>query len=344
MLKPWNRVAIYMEGSLGELAGKMGHGLLRYSPNEIVAVIDSTHAGKNVQDVMDSPRSVPVVAGLGELAELGADVLILGIAPPGGLIPEAWWQVIDDAVNTYGMSIVNGLHDRIEGRYEELKDGQWVWDIRQEPKGIGVGTGIAAKLTNKRILMIGTDMAIGKMTAGLELWTEAKKQGIKASFVATGQIGITIMGSGIPLDAIRLDYASGAVEREVVRYHESDWVIIEGQGALLHPGSSANLPLLRGSCPTHLILCDHPGHTHLQRLPDITVPPLKDYVRLYQDLAEVYGTFPRPKWVGIAFNTSSLDEAAALKVCEEMSQEYGMPVVDPVRFGCGPLVAAIQAS
>ena len=44
--------------------------------------------------------------------------------------------------------------------------------------------------------MIGTDMACGKMTAGLEIYRWALDNRIKTAFVATGQIGITLMGSG----------------------------------------------------------------------------------------------------------------------------------------------------
>ena len=67
-------------------------------------------------------------------------------------------------------------------------------------------------LNNKRVLLVGTDMAIGKMTAGLEIhrWLRAHRQ--DAVFLATGQIGITITGRGIPLDAFKLDHACGAVE------------------------------------------------------------------------------------------------------------------------------------
>lgn len=342
MLNPGSRLAIYMEGAVGESSGKMGYGLLRYSPHEIVAVIDSRHTGRNIQELTDSPRSVPVVGRLVEAVALGADVLVLGIAPSGGLIPEEWWPVIREAVDGLGLSVVNGLHDRIGPHFPSLRQGQFVWDLRQEPEGLGVGTGAAAKLGNRRILFIGTDMAIGKMTAGLEVWRAAREQGIDARFVATGQIGITIMGEGVPLDAVRVDYASSAVEREVIKHADAEWILIEGQGALLHPGSTANLPLLRGSCPTDLILCHRAGQEHLMKLPGIRIPDLAAYVRLYQDLAEVVGTYPRPMWAGMALNTSGLGESEARTACETWEDELGVPVIDPIRQGVTRLVTALR--
>ena len=103
--------------------------------------------------------------------------------------------------------------------------------------------------------MVGTDMACGKMTTALEFFSWFKEKGLNTGFIATGQIGITITGDGIPLDAFKVDHACGAVETKVLENSNKDLIIIEGQGSLLHPGSTATLPLIRGSCPTHLILC-----------------------------------------------------------------------------------------
>jgi uncharacterized NAD-dependent epimerase/dehydratase family protein len=341
MLDPTAPLALFMEGALGDQTGKMGYGVLRYSPNPVACVIDSAHSGKNVQDLVETPRSCPVVGSVEQAVELGARVLVLGIAPPGGLVPEAWFRQIDAAVRA-GLSIVNGLHNRLQPRYPDLAPGQWVWDIRVEPEGLQPGTGRAAQLRNRRILMIGTDMAIGKMTAGLELHRAARAEGVDAAFVATGQIGITIMGRGVPLDAVRVDFASGALEREVLAHQAAEWVVVEGQGALIHPGSTSTLPLLRGSCPTDLILCHRAGQTALRRLPEISIPPLRQYIGLYEDLAEACGRFPRPRTVAIALNTAGLAADQAQSAMRSIEDETGLVVCDPVREGGSPLVRAIR--
>ena len=359
MIQPHHKLALYMEGALGEEFGKMGYGVLRYSPNEIVCVIDSRHAGKSVDDVVQlaMPRdrtarpSIPVVGTIGEAKALQANALVLGIAPPGGLIPTEWYPTLDEAAAS-GFLLVNGLHDQLAPRYGSDK----VWDIRVEPAGLAPGHGEARHLPCRRLLMIGTDMAVGKMTAGLEIWKLARERRVPCEFVATGQIGITVTGSGVPLDAVRVDYSTGAIEREVLAAARklgvsldeplgeggSDpLIIVEGQGALIHPGSTATLPLLRGSCPTHLILCHRAAMTTLRRQTDINIPPLREYARLYEDLAEACGTFPRPKTVALAIHTGGMTDAEAQAFVEKFEAETGWPTADPLRHGPEKLLDAL---
>lgn len=341
MLSSGDSLAIYLEGHLGEDTAKMGYGLLRYSPHRIACIIDSRHAGKKVSEVIETPRDCPVVGTISEAVALGATAFVPGIAPPGGRIPEAWWAGLDEAVER-GMSLVNGLHDEMAPRYPRLHPGQWVWDMRKEPEGLGTGRGLAAALTNRRLLMVGTDMAVGKMTAGLEIHREAMMRGISSAFVATGQIGITICGRGVPLDAIRVDFASGAIEREVMAAKDADVVIVEGQGAINHPGSTSTLPLLRGSMPTHLILCHRAGQTHLRRLPELPIPPLAELVRLYSEIGSACGVFPRPVVAGVALNTAHIENPeAARAAADEIEQLLGIPCDDPVRHGAARLVDAV---
>lgn len=339
-LKRDQPLALYMEGYVGEIAGKMGYGVLRYSPNPIACIVDSVTAGQSISKITGIPREVPILGTLQEAKAAGAEAVVLGVAPPGGLIPPDWLPFIDEALSL-GLSIINGLHDQLAPHYPNLQPGQWIWDVRVEPPGLSVGTGAAAKLPNKRVLMIGTDMAIGKMTAGLEIVKHARAVGIKTEFVATGQIGIVVSGSGVPLDAIRLDFAGGAMEREVMAAADADLIVIEGQGALIHPASSANLPLLRGACPTHLILCHRAGQETLRRIPEIKIPHLKEYIRLYEDLAEACATFPRPKTAAISLNTAHLQsDKEARDACNQASDDTGLPCTDPVRFGAELLVNA----
>jgi uncharacterized NAD-dependent epimerase/dehydratase family protein len=339
-LEPHHELALYMEGAFENGTGKMGLGVLRYSSNPIACVIDSRHVGEDLAALTGIPCSAPIVASVPEAIALGADVLVLGIAPPGGLIPAAWTPALDQAI-AGGLSLLNGLHDLLGPRYPSLGPDQWIWDVRIEPPGLVPGTGAARTLANTRILTIGTDMAIGKMTAGLELYRALLTAGQTAAFVATGQIGITLTGRGVPLDAIRLDFASGSIEREVMAAAAADYVIIEGQGSLLHPASTATLPLLRGSMPTHLLMCHRARMTHLSRVPWVAVPPLQDFFGLYQDLAAAQGGFPRPVPLGICLNTSGLTDSEARAELDQLEQETALPCVDPVRFGVQPLVAAL---
>jgi len=343
MLDPSQSLAIYMEGKLGAAQGKMGYGLLRFSPNAIACVIDSRHAGKQVGDVVATPRDCPVVASVADARRLGADVLVLGIAPPGGRIPAEWLGDVGRAV-ALGMCVVNGLHDPLAGRFGPLAKGQWIWDIRREPDDLTIANGRARLLNNTRVVVVGTDMAQGKMTTALLLDRAMRQRGVRSAFLATGQIGIAISGGGVAIDAVRLDYAVGAIEKAVLSLGHAEVVFIEGQGSLLHPASSATLPLLRGACPTHLVLCHRPGLQTLKRLRWVRVPPLGRLVRLYEDVAEVCGAFPRPTTVGIALNTADLDAASAREWVARTEEQTSLPATDVVRFGPEPLVVALVES
>lgn len=331
-----------MKGAFEDGTGKLGLGVLRYSSHVIDCLIDPHSAGRSAPKMTGIQRDCPIVATVEEAARLGANVLVLGTAPPGGLIPRDWWSEIDRAVEL-GMSLVNGLHDLLAPRYGKLSKDQFVWDVRVEPSGLGVGTAAARSLSARRVLMVGSDMSVGKMTAALELTKTARSRGVRTAFVATGQTGIVIEGSGVPLDAVRLDYATGAIEREVCRHGDVDLIVVEGQGSLLHPGSSATLPLLRGTCPTHLVLCHRAGMDRLARVTWVKVPPLSELARLYEDLSEACGTFVRAPVIAVSLNTSHLDDAHAKEANEHVEKETGLPTCDPVRDGAVKLFDAVMS-
>jgi len=335
MLNPDQKIAVYMEGHVDSDYGKMGTGVVRYLKNPIVGVIDKTFAGRQIREFMDTSREVPILASLKEAISKGAEVLVLGIAPSGGRIPEAWNSVIREALEN-GLSIVNGLHDLLQPQWGvKIKNSekQWIWDVRVPQFVPAIATGKVAKLENKRVLFVGTDMAVGKMTAGLELYSWLQKEQVNVGFVATGQIGITITGHGIPLDAFKVDHACGAVEQVVLEQADKEVILVEGQGSLLHPGSSATLPLMRGSCPTHLILCMRADKTTLRSPEEIRIPDLNAFIALNEALASVEGTFPKAKVIGIAANTSMLSHEEAETFLKATSAKTGLLVTDPVRFG-----------
>lgn len=345
-LTPDRRVAILLhEGILGS-NGKTGLTFLRYGVAPVVAVIDQQCAGESLFQLTGILCDAPIVDSVANSLAYQPDVLVIGVAPSGGALPEAWWQEVKQGVAA-GLSVVNGLHTPMESNPELvslLRQGQWIWDIRQEPLGLGVGSGKTRSLTCRRILTVGTDMSVGKMSASLELHRAAQHRGINSKFLATGQAGIMISGEGIPLDAIRVDFAAGAVEQLVMGSgNDCDLLIVEGQGSLLHPGSTATLPLIRGTQPTGLILVHRAGQIHIRNHDHVTIPPLPEVLRLYETVARAGGAFAPVRVVAIALNTGHLDAEAAQQAIEQVKAETGLPCTDAVRFGADVLVEAVMA-
>lgn len=343
-IKPNQRLAVLLhEGILGP-NGKTGLTLLRYSQAQIVAVIDHECAGESLSQLTGIDCDAPIVDSVASALVYQPDVLAIGIAPSGGVLPEASRQEVKQAVMA-GLSVLNGLHTPMASDPQLqalLQDGQEIWDIRQEPRGLKVGSGKARTLTAKRILTVGTDMSVGKMSASLELYQAAQRNGIKAKFLATGQAGIMISGDGIPLDAIRVDFAAGAVEQMVMQAgNEYELLIVEGQGSLLHPGSTATLPLIRGTQPTGLLLVHRAGQTHVRNHPHVPIPALLEVIRLYKAVACAGGAFGEVRVKAIALNTGHLGVAEAENAIAQVQAETGLPCTDAVRFGADLLLDAV---
>lgn len=346
-LMPETRVAILLHQGLQGASGKTGLSLLRYGDYPIVAVIDQACVGGSLPELTGIPRQVPIVASVQAALAYDPQVLVIGMAPSGGALPDPWRQEVHQAV-AHGLSVVNGLHTRMAEDPQikgQLQPGQWIWDLRQEPQGLSVGTAKAKALSCRRVLAVGTDMAVGKMSTCIELHRSAQARGLRSKFLATGQTGLMLYGEGIPLDAVRVDFASGAVEGMVMRHGpDHDILFVEGQGSLLHPSSTATLPLIRGSQPTHLILVHRAGQTHIHHLPEIAIPPLPEVIQLYETVAQASPTFAAVQIAGISLNTFHLPEDEARAQIDQVTAETGLTCTDPIRFGADALMAAILGS
>jgi uncharacterized NAD-dependent epimerase/dehydratase family protein len=339
-----HRVAILLHEGIRGPNGKTGLTLLRFSEATIVAVIDQQCAGESLFELTGITCDAPIVDSVASALAYQPDVLAIGIAPSGGVLPDAWWQEVKQGVAA-GLSVFNGLHTPMASDPELqtlLKEDQVIWDIRREPEGLGVGSAKARSLPCRRILTVGTDMAVGKMSASLELNRAAQRKGIRSKFLATGQAGLMIAGEGIPLDAIRVDFAAGAVEQMVMRSgYDHDLLIVEGQGSLLHPGSTATLPLIRGTQPTGLVLVHRAGQAHIRNHEHVQIPPLPEVIELYEAVARAGGAFAPVRVVAIALNTGHLEAEAAQRAIEQVKAETGLPCTDAVRFGADVLLDAV---
>ena len=345
-LKPDSRIALLMHEGTQSTMGKTGLALLRFSQSPIVAVIDYQAAGRSLVELTGIDKPIPVVESLTEALTYTPDVLAIGIAPSGGKLPDTWFQEIEQAVKA-GLSIVNGLHTPMANHptlQPWLRSYQWIWDVRQEPEGLTVGSGQASSLPCKRILTVGTDMSVGKMSATLEMHRICLQRGLRSKVIATGQTNLMLGDDGVPLDAIRVDYASGAIEQQLMRYGpEHDFIFVEGQGSLLNPASTATLPLLRGTQPTHLVLVHRAGQSHIQNFPQVKIPDLPSVVALYEQVAAAAGAFYPARVVAIALNTGHLTAAEAEAAIQAVEAETKLPCTDIFRTGADKLLAPILA-
>ena len=226
------KIAVLLHEGIRGTRGKTGLSLLRYSDAPIVVAIDRDCPGQSIPELTGIKRDVPIAASVKDALQFKPQVLVIGIAPKGGSLPDDYWHEIKDAL-VGGMSIVNGLHTPL-GKSPELKTllkpGQLIWDIRKEPSNLGVCTLAAKNLACKRVLTVGTDMAVGKMSTSLELNHLSRLRGMRTKFLATGQTGLMLEGDGVPLDSVRVDFAAGAVEQVVIRYGKNyDILHVEGQ-------------------------------------------------------------------------------------------------------------------
>jgi uncharacterized NAD-dependent epimerase/dehydratase family protein len=349
---PDRRLVILAEGNFGFHHGKTAMGVIRFGTDKVVAVIDSTQAGRNVREWLgDSGRyDVPIVDSLN--AALGflprADALLIGIAPTGGKLPDEWRAVILAAIRS-GLDILSGLHTLL-GDDPELADaarsaGVRLIDYRRPPERMETAVGRRHDPGKRVILTVGTDCAIGKMSVALELRRAALASGRSASFVATGQTGMMIEGWGVAIDRVISDFAQGTAEWLTEEGEKrGDWVIVEGQGSLDHPAySSVTLALIHGTTPHAMVLVHMPGlEAHdFDHGPDMRFPlaPLPDFIRIHEQIA---GLVAPSKVVAVALNTSLIaDEEEARRIVEATAAETGLPTADPVRFGGDGLWAEI---
>ena len=190
--------------------------MIRYGTREVVAVVDSSQAGRTASEVMPfCQRPVPIVATLAEAVERGADTMLIGIAPTGGKLDSAWRALVLEAIEL-GLNVEAGLHTILSEDPEfsaaaAERRGVTLRDLRLPPDDLSVPRARTAATPGLRVVhSVGSDVAIGKKAVTLELDMAARGRGIGSVYVPTGQTGIAIAGWGIAVDHVLSDYVSGA--------------------------------------------------------------------------------------------------------------------------------------
>lgn len=325
---------LFLGDAPDQLAAKTAAGVARWRPDKCLGQLrlEGCQADLGLPDLT-----------LEQAAAKGVKTLIVGVANRGGVISDSWKETLLKAVRL-GMDIASGLHKRI-GDITELREAavaldRQIFDVRHPVQDFSVASG--EKRPGLRALAVGTDCSIGKMFTALALEAELQQRGRKASFRATGQTGIFIAGEGVSVDAVIADFISGATEWLCPPNDADHWDIVEGQGSLFHPSfAGVSMGLLHGAQPDALILCHEPDRKSMRGLKDRPLPPIDVCMALNEQCARMVN--PDAQTIGFAVNTSAMTEDQARGYLDSLSQTHGLPAVDPVRTGVGPLVDRMEA-
>ena len=344
------RLVILTEGQFGLHDAKTAIGVIRYGRDEIIAILDSAMAGRNLRELLPA-HDAPFVGTLDETLHgpVRPDGLLIGIAPTGGRLPATWRATIMEAIRA-GLDVHSGLHEFVgddpEFAAAAEAAGVRLIDYRRPPERMETAIGRPHSPGKRVILTVGTDCAVGKMSVALELVASARRDGAAAAMVPTGQTGMMIEGWGVAVDRVISDFTNGTVEWLVEQGEaRADWVIVEGQGSIDHPAYSAvTMGLIHGATPHAMVLVHKPGLAEhdFTHLPEASFPiaELRPFIDVHERIA---GLVAPSRVVALALNTSlypSDEEARA--IIEAIAVETGLPADDPVRFGADRLWPAVR--
>ncbi|TVQ01550.1 MAG: DUF1611 domain-containing protein [Planctomycetaceae bacterium] len=331
-------IVLLTEGFTTPFLAKTAINLLKYRSDDIAALVERGSSVKTTGELLGVGDSVPVIDRLSAVAR--ADALYVGIAPPGGKLPEAWRPIILEAI-ARRLDIVSGLHEFLVDDPEYVAaartHGARLIDVRRN-RFKATGTGKNFRPGCVRVHTVGHDCSIGKMVASLEVQLGLVAAGHDAAFLATGQTGIMISGRGVPIDCVVSDFVSGAAEQLVAEHEQHDYLLVEGQGSLTHPAFSAvTLGLLHGCAPDGLIFCYEAGRKVVKGFDPIPIPDLEKQLDFFLAAAN----FRHPcRLIGVAINSRTWTPDEAAQEVERAERRFGVPACDVYRHGPDKLVDA----
>jgi uncharacterized NAD-dependent epimerase/dehydratase family protein len=333
------RLLILTEGLSDPLSAKTAVCLVRYRPEQVVAILDSQSRGQTTQSLWGVGGAIPFVGSLDEAPQ--ANTLLIGISPSGGRLPPAMRGAVLAALER-GWNVESGLHqflaDDAEFAAAAERSGATLHDVRRNQEyDVAQRRNIDERCL--RIHTVGHDCSVGKMVASVELTRALCRSGHDAKFVATGQTGILIEGDGCPIDCVVSDFVNGAAEKLVLANQHHAILLIEGQGSVTHPRFSAvTTGLLHGCLPDGLIYCFEADRTQVRGMPHVQLPPVRESLRVTELLANVMHPC---RVIGVAMNSRTCTAEQAEQERQRWRRELALPVCDVIRHGPEELCDAI---
>lgn len=347
------KAAVLAEGAFGEEMGKTAHDLVIFNGGllwDLVGVIDSRHSGMDAGEVLGiGRRGIPIISSIDEAIRLGAEALLIGAAPVGGRLPDAWRKFIIDAIKG-GLDIYSGLHQFLsdDTYLAELasRHGVKLVDVRKPDKSyFRVWDGSVLMLKDMiRVLIAGTDCEAGKNIATYTIYQELSKAKNNACMVGTGQTMLMLGARGLVLDAVPSDFVAGALEKVLIELYDEGCraAVIEGQAAITHEAyGHVSLGILRGASPTHIVIAHDPTRVyrasfHHGAKPLVVPPPEHELLYL-----KALNPYQNAKLAGITLNTSKMSIQEAQKTINHYKRVLQIPAVDPLRNGVNDIIKEI---
>lgn len=144
----------------------------------------------------------------------------------------------------------------------------------------------------------------------------------------------------MPIDAVVSDFLTGAAELLSPDNHPNHWDVIEGQGALFHPGYlQVTVGLLVGSQPDAFVVCHDPLRTQIEGWEGFPLPAIGALIERVVALGRL--TNPAIRCVGISLNTSKLPANERARTVERYRKATGLPCVDPIAMGTDEIVTRL---
>ncbi len=304
------KIAILCHGAFNYIKNKTGNMLIRYRPDEVIAVIDKSKVGKTSNSELGYGGDIPVIKNFNDCKQYQPDTLVIGNASQGGFISPEYKKEVIQAIE-YGCDIISGMHQFLNNDKQLLelaeKHSVSLTDLRRPPQPPRFSKGT---------------------------W-----QAREVPVLLIGQTGILLSGNGVPVDAVVADFMAGEIEHEIDNASDgADIIIVEGQGSLTNQYyAGVTLGLMHGAMPDYMVMTHDPARD--EDVTDYPISTMGEVMQLHLDLMK---NFRNSKFIGINLLTVALSETEAMAKINESEEKYKLATTDLVRFGNLGLIDAIE--
>ena len=343
---PKKRAIVYADRFFNSANGKTAHGLVRFSKRfDVSCVVDTTLKEGDAGKILDGvKRNIPLYNNLEKsLEKSDADAFVIGAVSEGGYLPEGYDRAVLLALEK-GLDVVSGLHEFISENptFSKLaeKNDCIITDVRKIFRDLKrFYTGEIKEVKSKRIAILGTDSAIGKRTIAVMINEELRKRNRKTDMIYTGQTGwMQGWPHGIVLDAMINDFISGGIEGAILdswKDLKPDFMIIEGQGSLVHPFFPGGFEILAAGKIDGFILIDAPKRPHLDGFSQYPMPDPERVVK-------IAGLLTEKPLLGIGINRENMNKKDITTAKAKLKEKFKVPITEPLSEGVGKIVDFLE--